>query len=222
MFISVDGIDGAGKSTQLDLLEKWLVSQGKAVSRFRDPGATQLGEAVREILLHREEIPLSMRSEMLLYMAARAQLVEEQIRPALASGKTVVCDRYLLANVVYQGSAGGLDIEDIWQVGQIATGSLRPDITIVFDLDTSIALQRVGSGQDRLEKRGFKYFQAVRQGFLNQINRASDNSIVIDAAPAPEVVHQKVIDYLTKLLFAQIVDYSFNASSTDSCNPPET
>jgi len=200
MFISVDGIDGAGKSTQLDLLEKWLVNRGALVARFRDPGATQLGEAIREILLHREEIPLAIRSEMLLYMAARAQLVEEQIRPALASGKTVVCDRYLLANVVYQGNAGGLEIEDIWQVGRIATGNLRPDITIVFDLDASIALQRVGSGQDRLEKRGFDYFQAVREGFLNQVRFASDNCLVVDATPSPEAIHKKVTDYLAKLL----------------------
>ena len=100
MFISVDGIDGAGKSTQMELLEAWSVARGHEVVRFRDPGATQLGEAVREILLHREEIPIAMRSEMLLYMAARAQLVDEQIRPALESGKTVLCDRFLLANVV--------------------------------------------------------------------------------------------------------------------------
>ncbi|MCY2975148.1 MAG: dTMP kinase [Planctomycetota bacterium] len=196
MFISVDGIDGAGKSTQMDLLETWLSARGAQVVRFRDPGATQLGEAVREILLHREEIPIAMRSEMLLYMAARAQLVDEQIRPSLESGKTVLCDRYLLANVVYQGCAGGLDIESLWEVGNIATGGLKPDVTIVFDLDTAIALQRVGTGQDRLEKRGFDYFQKVRQGFLDQVSRASTHSIVIDASPSLEVVHQRVTEYL--------------------------
>ncbi len=199
MFISVDGIDGAGKSTQIDLLETWLSARGAQVVRFRDPGATQLGEAVREILLHREEIPIAMRSEMLLYMAARAQLVDEQIRPSLESGKTVLCDRYLLANVVYQGCAGGLDIESLWEVGNIATGGLKPDVTIVFDLDTAIALQRVGTGQDRLEKRGFDYFQKVRQGFLDQVSRSSTHSIVIDASPSPVVVHQCVVDYLSTL-----------------------
>jgi len=196
MFISVDGIDGAGKSTQMDLLEAWLGARGYEVVRFRDPGATQLGEAVREILLHREEIPIAMRSEMLLYMAARAQLVDEQIRPALESGKTVLCDRFLLANVVYQGCAGGLDVEAIWQVGQIATGGLKPDVTIVFDLDTAIALHRVGTGQDRLEKRGFEYFEKVRQGFLDQVTRASNHTIVVDASPSPEVVHECVVEYL--------------------------
>jgi dTMP kinase len=199
MFISVDGIDGAGKSTQMDLLEAWLSARGENVVRFRDPGATQLGEAVREILLHREEIPIAMRSEMLLYMAARAQLVDEQIRPARESGKTVLCDRYLLANVVYQGCAGGLDIESLWNVGHIATGGLRPDVTIVFDVDTSIALQRVGTGQDRLEKRGFDYFEKVRHGFLDQVSRASAHSIVVDASPSPEIVHQCVVDYLINL-----------------------
>jgi len=199
MFISVDGIDGAGKSTQMDLLETWLSARAAQVVRFRDPGATQLGEAVREILLHREEIPIAMRSEMLLYMAARAQLVDEQIRPSLEAGKTVLCDRYLLANVVYQGCAGGLDIESLWEVGNIATGGLKPDVTIVFDLDTAIALQRVGTGQDRLEKRGFDYFQKVRQGFLDQVSRASTHSIVIDASASPEIVHQRVTEYLSKI-----------------------
>ncbi len=107
MFISLDGIDGAGKSTQIKLLAEWLVLRGHNVVSFRDPGATQLGESIRDILLHREEIPLSMKAEMLLYMAARAQLVTEQIEPALAKGQTVLCDRYLLSNVVYQGFAGG-------------------------------------------------------------------------------------------------------------------
>ena len=104
MFISLDGIDGAGKSTQIDLLRLHLESIGDRVVCFRDPGSTKLGEAVREILLHREDIPLASTSEMLLYMAARAQLVAEQLRPALAEGATVICDRFLLANVVSRES----------------------------------------------------------------------------------------------------------------------
>ena len=108
MFITLDGIDGGGKSTQIELLANWLASQGHSVQTHRDPGSTKLGTAVREILLHREDIPLANTTEMLLYMAARAQLVAENIRPALESGVTIVCDRFLLANVVYQGSAGGL------------------------------------------------------------------------------------------------------------------
>src|SRR5262245_37167265 len=122
MFFSFDGIDGVGKSTQLLLFCNALRSTHHDVVECRDPGSTELGDAIREILLHGgESIPIGRRSEMLLYMAARAQLVEEVIRPALEAGKIVVSDRFLLANVVYQGHAGGLDIETVRTVGRVAT-----------------------------------------------------------------------------------------------------
>ena len=132
MFLSIDGGDGTGKSTQVELLGAWLREQGHEVVACRDPGSTPLGEAVRGILLDRHDLHIDRRSEMLLYMAARAQMVEEVIRPALAEGKTVLCDRYLLANVVYQGYGGGLDVATLWEVGRVATGGLMPDLTIVL------------------------------------------------------------------------------------------
>ncbi|MDZ4850212.1 MAG: dTMP kinase [Pirellulaceae bacterium] len=196
MFISLDGIDGAGKSTQIELLKNWLIERGSEVICYRDPGATQLGESIREILLHREDIPLTMTAEMLLYMASRAQLVEEKIKPALASGKTVICDRFLLANVVYQGAAGGLDIDVLWSIGRIATGGFAPDATIVLDLDASVAFGRLGGSQDRLEKRGLSYFQAVRQGFLNEHAKAGGRSTVIDASQSIDHVQQRIRDFL--------------------------
>src|SRR3954452_23253261 len=125
VFFSFDGIDGAGKSTQVRLFEEALRKQGYDVVVCRDPGSTPLGERVRELLLASDDAtPISRRAEMLLYMAARAQLVDEVIGPALAAGKVVVADRYLLANVVYQGHAGGLKPEDVWQVGLVATGGV--------------------------------------------------------------------------------------------------
>lgn len=201
MFVSLDGIDGAGKSTQIQLLVAWLQEQGLQVEVFRDPGATPLGESIRNILLHREDIPLSMTAEMLLYMASRAQLVVDRIKPAIASGKTVVCDRFLLANVVYQGSAGGLDIDELWRIGNVATGGLRPDITIVLDLDPKLALQRVEhsrgpAGQDRLEKRGLTYFEAVRNGFLTEHARASKRSLVVDASQSIDAIHQTIRKFI--------------------------
>ncbi len=199
MFISLDGIDGAGKSTQIELLKNWLIERGHQVVCFRDPGATRLGESIREILLHREDIPLSMTAEMLLYMAARAQLVEEQIKPALAAGMTVICDRFLLANVVYQGSAGGLNIDDLWSIGRVATVGLSPDVTVVLDLDAEVAAQRLGTNQDRLEKRGLAYFQAVRQGFLDQLSKAGRHRFVADASQPIEHVHQSIRDYLQSI-----------------------
>src|SRR6186713_2549405 len=127
MFFSFDGVDGAGKSTQMERFCLWLRQQGHEFVTCRDPGSTQLGERLRSILLEKSATPIDRRAEMLLYMASRAQLVEEVIRPALAAGKTVVCDRFLLANVVYQGHAGGLDVSSLWQVGAVATDGLSPD-----------------------------------------------------------------------------------------------
>ncbi len=198
MFISLDGIDGAGKSTQIDLLRKYLESKGHRVVCFRDPGSTKLGEAVREILLHREDIPLAGTSEMLLYMAARAQLVAEQLRPALAEGATVICDRFLLANVVYQGVAGGLDVDDLWSVGKCATGGLSPHATIVLDLDPEIAFKRIQRGHDRLEKRGLDYFRMVRKGFLDQIARAGAKFVTVDAGQEIEQIHLEIVRFVEK------------------------
>ncbi len=196
MFIALDGMDGAGKSTQHRLMCDWLISLGRDVVTYRDPGSTPLGETVREILLHREDIPLALTAEMLLYMAARAQLVEECLLPALRSNKIVVADRFLLANVVYQGSAGGLDPTTIWEVGKIATQGLRPDATIVIDVPVEVALSRLGSKQDRLEKRGQAYFERVRQGFLDQVGLASDRTIVIDGTQEPTTVFSQIKDFL--------------------------
>ena len=116
MFFSFDGIDGTGKSTQMALFVEWLRELGRDVVECRDPGGTPLGERLRDILLHKSDISMCRRAEMLLYMASRAQLVEQLIRPALDAGKTVVSDRYLLANVAYQGYTGEMNSEDVWQV----------------------------------------------------------------------------------------------------------
>ncbi len=191
-FISLDGIDGGGKSTQINSLVDWLAKQGNDVLSIRDPGSTKLGEAVREILLHRQEIPLDMRAEMLLYMACRAQMVREVIKPALAAGKVVISDRYLLANVVYQGCGGGLDVEELWRVGEVATSGLLPDLTLVLDLPVPVAMNRVGEKMDRLESRGIEYFERVREGFLSQAPRGGKLTRIIQADRSPEEVQQAI------------------------------
>ncbi len=200
MFIVLDGIDGAGKSTQIDMLRRWLEGQGFRVTSLRDPGSTALGEAVRDILLHREEIPISSSAEMLLYMAARAQLVNEQIRPALAADRIVISDRYLLANVVYQGCAGGVDLEHLWTVGEIATQGIQPDITILLDLPVNAAMARIGANPDRLEKRGEAYFQRVRTGFLSQLNRSSAKTVVINAEKTLQEIHLQISKVVSECL----------------------
>ena len=188
MFFSIDGGDGTGKSTQMERLCRWLRSLGHDVVTCRDPGSTPLGEAVRELLLDRHDLRIDRRSEMLLYMAARAQLVEEVIRPALAAGKTVVCDRYLLANVVYQGHAGGLDVPTLWEVGRVATGGVMPDLTIVLDMPADAAAARLDRALDRMEQQGDAFHARVRQGFLAEAAQRPDEIVVIDASrPIDEV-----------------------------------
>jgi dTMP kinase len=180
MFFSFDGIDGTGKSTQMALFADLLRQSGQDVLSCRDPGGTQLGERLREILLHKADIPLSARSEMLLYMASRAQLVDQVIRPALSEGRVVVSDRYLLANVVYQGYAGGLDVEALWQVGAVAIGGVQPDVTFVLDMPVEAAAGRIGRQPDRMESRGLDFMDRVRRGYLAEAVRRPD-IVVVDA-----------------------------------------
>jgi dTMP kinase len=166
MFFSFDGLDGAGKTTQSRLFCNWLRAAGHDVVTCRDPGSTALGERLREIVLAGHDLNICRRAEMLIYMAARAQMVDEVIAPALAAGKTVVSDRYLLANVVYQGYAGGLDVPTLWEVGRIATAGIRPDLTFVLDLDPQSATARLQRELDRMERQGAEYRTRVRNGFL--------------------------------------------------------
>jgi dTMP kinase len=192
VFFSFDGIDGAGKSTQIDLFCGWLGKQGRDVVPCRDPGTTRLGESIREILLKREEIRLDLRAEMLLYMAARAQLVDEVIRPALAAGKVVVSDRFLLANVVYQGHAGGLDVDELWRIGRIATGGIEPTLSIVLDMSAEAAAARRTGQPDRLEKRGPDYRQRLRAGYLSEAARDPARIVVIDASQPIDTIATEI------------------------------
>jgi dTMP kinase len=195
IFFSFDGIDGAGKSTQLSLFCDWLREQGRDVITCRDPGSTKVGESVRSILLDRHDLAIHRRTEMLLYMAARAQLVEEVIRPALDRGATVVSDRFLLANVVYQAYAGGLSEKETWDVGRIATAGVLPDLTLVLDLDVEIAwgrLDRTRSHRDRMESQGLEFLSRVRQGFLNEAARQPDRVRVVDASRSVEEVQRDI------------------------------
>ena len=181
MFISFDGVDGVGKSTQTELFVAWLREQGHSVVTCRDPGSTELGERLRSLVLKATDIKINAESEMLLYMAARAQLVSEVIQPALAAGQYVVSDRFLLANVVYQGHAGGLNPQSIWNVGKIATAGRQPDLTIVLDMPLEKAVGRIGRELDRMEAKGMEFLQRVREGFLSEAEDAPEQIKVINA-----------------------------------------
>ena len=187
-FIVLEGIDGAGKSSQVEPLVTWLRGRGCAVTTCRDPGATPAGDAIRAILLDRHDLKLVPTAEMLLYMAARAQLVREVIAPSLARGEWVVSDRYLLANIVYQGHAGGLDPDTIRQVGAVATGGLEPDLVLLLDVDLETASRRLARPLDKLENRGDEYRGRLRAGYLAEAARRPERIAVVDATGAPDMV----------------------------------
>ena len=208
LFLVLDGPDGGGKTTQAARLAAWLRGRGLEVVTCRDPGGTALGDRAREILLARDTVPISLRAEMLLYMASRAELVEEVISPALAAGHVVVSDRYLLANIVYQGSAGGLMEEEIALVGMVATSGLLPDLTLILDIAPDAAAARVGRPRDRIEDRPLFYHERVRAGYLaaarGETRPAADGDggthcpfypapiVLIDASNDPETVFEQL------------------------------
>jgi dTMP kinase len=181
LFFSFDGIDGVGKSTQMELFCDWLRDNGHEVVQCRDPGGTPLGEALREIILHQHDMQVCAATEMLLYMASRAQLVDEVIRPALTSGKTIVSDRFLVSNVAYQGHAGGVDVDAVWAVGAVATRGVRPDLTLMLDMPVEEAATRLNRDLDRIEARGAEFLNRVREGFLIEARKAPDRIALIDA-----------------------------------------
>jgi dTMP kinase len=201
MFFSFDGIDGVGKSTQVHLFEAALRDAGFDVVVCRDPGSTPIGERVREVLLSNDKsTPIGRRSEMFLYMAARAQMVDQIIRPALEANRVVVADRYLLANVVYQGHAGGLDPEQIWQVGRVAIDGIEPDCVFVLDMNEQLATKRLNRSLDRMENQGDEYRIRLRRGFLYEASKLPKQIHVINAAQSIEAVHADIWKIAAKLL----------------------
>jgi dTMP kinase len=190
-FVSLDGLDGAGKSTQCHLLATWLRSQGRKVTTCFDPGGTSLGTALRDILLHQQG-DLDLWSEALLFMASRAQLLHEVIRPALHAGDIVISDRFFLATTVYQGHAGGLDPDQVRHVGRVAAGGLEPDLTLVLDLPVEMSRSRKKDPADRVESRGTDYQARVREGFLAEARLQPTRIEVIDATLPAQAVQETV------------------------------
>ena len=200
-FIALEGIDGTGKSTQCRLLTDWLRGRGYAVTQVADPGGTPLGDQLRSIILG-GRWEMSRVAEALLFMASRAELIDQRIRPALARGEAVVSDRFLLSTVVYQGHAGGLDPEELWRLGLFAAGGLQPDLSIVLDLPVEMAAARRKPQEDRIEGRGAAHHEAVRQGFLAEARKRPDRIVVVDAARPVEVVAADVAREVERVLEA--------------------
>jgi dTMP kinase len=188
-FLVIDGPDGAGKSTQAGLLAEYLRAGGAAVRLVRDPGGTAIGDRIRQILLDRAHGEMAVECELMLYMASRAQLAAEVIRPALAAGMCVLSDRYISSTIAYQG-AGGMDPDAIRQAAKIAVGPTWPDLTVVLDLPSDEGLARAGrlNGHDRMEAKGLEFHRRVRELFLEQARREPGRFVVVDASGSTDEV----------------------------------
>jgi len=190
LFITFEGADGCGKTTQLNLLRDYLVKKGYDVLVTREPGAKGLGEKVREILLNYDG-EVSDRCESFLFLADRAQHIDIIVNPAIRQGKIVLCDRHTDSTVAYQGYGRGLDIERIKMLNELATQGTTPDLTFVFDVDIETSMARVGGEKDRMESAGEEFFNRVRQGYLKIAEQEPERVKVIDATkPIDEVFEQ--------------------------------
>jgi len=202
-FITLEGGDGAGKTTQAALLTDWLGAHGRTVVRTREPGGTDLGQRIREIVLH-ERGHVAPRAEALLYAADRAHHVETVVRPALARGEVVLQDRYVDSSVAYQGVARDLGAEQVRSVSDWAADGLVPDLTVLLDLDVTVGRARVAAARgdtfDRLESEAAAFHERVRRAFLDMAAAEPERFLVVDAAEDADVVQQRIRDAVGPLI----------------------
>lgn len=197
-FITFEGADGCGKTTQIKLLDEYLRSRGKSVLLTREPGAKGLGVKLREILLNYDG-EVSPNCESFLFLADRAQHVDCIIKPALQEGKIVLCDRHTDSTVAYQGYGRGLDIERIKMLNNIAVNGLKPDLTIIFDIDIETSLARVGNNKDRMESAGIDFFNRVRNGYLEIARQEPERVKVINSGVTIDNIHKQIVELVEKL-----------------------
>lgn len=200
LFLSFEGVDGSGKSTQLQLLLEYLTARGIDFIFTREPGGTPLAEKIRDLLLDPANAGMSIITEALLFAASRTEHVNQVIRPALEAGKVVICDRFVDSSLVYQGLAGGLPLEFVKQINEMATGALWPHRTIILDIDPHLALQRKGGIEDRIEQKALWYHQQVREGY-RELAKANPRRIkVVDASGSVEEVQREIRSLVDEVL----------------------
>jgi dTMP kinase len=200
--VTVEGIEGVGKSTQVRLLAEHLREAGLRVVETREPGGTEIGEGIRALLLRPTAAPMEAETELLLLFAARSEHLARVVRPALAEGVWVVCDRFTDASYAYQGGGRGIPPERIAVLEDLVQGSLKPDLTLLLDAPLDLALSRARSrgSSDRFEREGQRFFEAVRAAYLERARRDPGRIRVIDASPPPEAVHRAMVAELAGLL----------------------
>jgi len=200
--ISFEGGDGSGKTTQLKLLDNYLASRGKSCLSTREPGGTTLGEMIRKILLEAGKVEIASPTEIFLYLADRAQHVHEVIRPALASGRLVLCDRFTDSTLAYQGYGRGVDLDMLRRLNQVASHGITPDVTFLLDCPVEVGLSRTaqrnmnlksgGSREDRFEQERADFHERVRRGFLELARAEPQRIYVLDASRPTEEVHHEI------------------------------
>lgn len=199
LFITFEGADGCGKTTQLNNVKNFLEEQGFDVVITREPGALDIGQKIRNILLHHDGI-VADRCEMFLFLADRAQHVETFIKPAIEQGKIVLCDRHTDSTIAYQGYGRGQDIKLLNDLNKIAVNGIFPDLTLLFDVSTEVAQQRVGSEKDRMESNGIEFHRKVRNGYLELQRQNSDRMKLVDANNSIERVFEDTKEIVTNLI----------------------
>ena len=195
LFITFEGADGCGKTTQIKLLNEYLEKKGYKTLITREPGAKGLGEKVREILLNYDG-EVSPVCESFLFLADRAQNVDCIIKPAVKAGTIVLCDRHTDSTIACQGYGRGVDMAELHRLNNIATSGMKPDLTFVFDVDVQTSQSRVGSEKDRMESAGIEFFERVRKGFLEIAKQEPNRVKVIDSTQSIEEIHKQVIGYI--------------------------
>lgn len=200
VFITFEGLEGSGKSTQIERVCGYLKDLKHDILFLREPGGVRISEKIRDILLDVENAEMSHECEMLLYMAARAQLVQQVISPALLKGQIVICDRFLDSTLAYQGYGHDMDVEFIKGLGEFVTRECEPDLTIVFDIDPAMGLQRIQGEKDRIEQRDLDYHGRVRNGYQEIALHNPQRVKVIESERSIEEVFERVKQYVDEIL----------------------
>lgn len=203
IFITMEGPDGSGKTTQIDLLKEYLENKGYDIVIAREPGSTVIGEAIREIILNKEYQEMSHMTELLLYASSRAQLVNQIIRPALAEGKAVICDRFVESSAVYQGIGRGLGVETVYEVNSYALGDVSPKLTIFMDLDAQEGIERKKNQAelDRMEMEDLSFHKRVVEGYRQLAQLYPERIFLVDATLPIEDIHSIIVKEVEKRFF---------------------